>query len=93
MIFQLIVSLCETQVLDPPDILEQKTSELAQAMLKAKCLVVYTGAGVSTVRWPEYLFGKKIRLNVINDLASKNNSLFFFNRRPRFLITGLSLRF
>lgn len=36
-------------MLDPPDVLDQKTSELAEAIIKAKCLVVYTGAGVSTV--------------------------------------------
>lgn len=37
-------------MLDPPDVLDAKTTELAQAIGKAKCLVVYTGAGVSTVR-------------------------------------------
>ena len=37
-------------MLDPPDVLDEKTTELAQAIVKAKCLVVYTGAGVSTVR-------------------------------------------
>lgn len=36
-------------MLDPPDVLDQKTTELAEAIIKAKCLVVYTGAGVSTV--------------------------------------------
>ena len=36
-------------MLDPPDVLDEKITELAQAILKAKCLVVYTGAGVSTV--------------------------------------------
>lgn len=37
------------QVLDPPYVLNGKATELAEAILEAKCLVVYTGAGVSTV--------------------------------------------
>ncbi|XP_067044019.1 NAD-dependent protein deacetylase sirtuin-7-like [Acropora muricata] len=36
------------EVLDPPDLLEEKVSFLVEAILKAKCLVIYTGAGVST---------------------------------------------
>ncbi|KAJ7390165.1 NAD-dependent protein deacetylase sirtuin-7 [Desmophyllum pertusum] len=36
------------EVLDPPDVLDEKTTELAEAIVKAKCVVVYTGAGVST---------------------------------------------
>lgn len=36
------------EVLDPPDVLDRKTTELAEAIVRAKCLVVYTGAGVST---------------------------------------------
>ena len=40
-------------MLDPPDVLDRKTTELAEAIVRAKCLVVYTGAGVSTVCFSE----------------------------------------
>ncbi|KAM7432842.1 NAD-dependent protein deacetylase sirtuin-7 [Porites harrisoni] len=36
------------EVLDPCDVLNEKATVLAEAILNAKCLVVYTGAGVST---------------------------------------------
>lgn len=36
------------EVLDPPEMLDGKANGLVEAILKAKCLVIYTGAGVST---------------------------------------------
>ena len=37
------------QVCDSPEELIEKATQLANAIRNAKCLVVYTGAGVSTV--------------------------------------------
>ena len=36
---------------DPPELLRKKCSILAEAIKYAKHMVVYTGAGISTVSW------------------------------------------
>lgn len=40
---------CTLQVCDEPEELQRKVSELAAAVRNAKHLVIYTGAGISTV--------------------------------------------
>lgn len=42
---------CVFQVCDEPEELKRKVSELAAAVRSARHLVIYTGAGISTVRW------------------------------------------
>lgn len=44
--------LCILQVFDDADELKNKVGQLADAVKQAKHLVVYTGAGISTVRQP-----------------------------------------
>ena len=44
------------QVEDSAEILADKTQELADAISQARHLVVYTGAGVSTVRFKESFY-------------------------------------
>ncbi|KAL6736977.1 hypothetical protein Aduo_010659 [Ancylostoma duodenale] len=36
------------EIMDSPEVLEQKCSELAQMLLRSKCVFVVTGAGIST---------------------------------------------
>ena len=44
----MIISYRKKEVEDPEDVLNDKCSKLAAAIAKAKNLVVYTGAGIST---------------------------------------------
>ena len=44
------MTLCVVfQVIDPAEVLEEKVDALAEALSRAECAVVYTGAGISTV--------------------------------------------
>lgn len=45
-----MLSLCSLQQYDDADELKSKVKQLAAAVEQAKHLVIYTGAGISTVR-------------------------------------------
>ena len=44
----MIISYRKKEIEDPEDVLNDKCSKLAAAIAKARNLVVYTGAGIST---------------------------------------------
>lgn len=82
-----ILMSCIFQVLDPPEVLEDKSRVLAEAIRQAKCVVVYTGAGISTVSCQQSC---EKRIFVFHDSSPCiiHKLCFSSYRRPQFLIIG-----